>query len=134
MCDFSLQAVRSRPAVVGDELITHNFGTGSRGFAGVNDHHDTAVCVLPGTELAFAREVVAKHCQPSDTIHPATAIFRQINLDNLLTHHDCLEFADGSTAMLAYLAEGQRATVLQLPAAPKTAAEAEAQERVAVLG
>ena len=37
MCDFSLQSVRSRPAKVGDKLVTHNFGTGTRGFAAVDD-------------------------------------------------------------------------------------------------
>ena len=35
MCDFSLQAVRSRPAKVGDKLVTRDFGTGTRGFAAV---------------------------------------------------------------------------------------------------
>ena len=29
MCDFSLQSVRSRPAKVGDKLVTHDFGTGT---------------------------------------------------------------------------------------------------------
>ena len=33
MCDFSLQSVRSRPAKVGDRLVTRDFGTGTRGFA-----------------------------------------------------------------------------------------------------
>ena len=33
MCDFSLQNVRSRPAKVGDKLVTRDFGTGTRGFA-----------------------------------------------------------------------------------------------------
>jgi hypothetical protein len=31
MCDFSLQSVRSRPAKVGDKLVTRDFGTGTRG-------------------------------------------------------------------------------------------------------
>jgi len=56
MCDFSLQSVRSRPAKVGDKLVTRDFGTGTRGFADADDHR-TAVCLMPGTELAFAREV-----------------------------------------------------------------------------
>ena len=56
MCDFSLQSVRSRPAKVGDKLVTHNFGTGSRGFAAVDDF-ELAVCLMPGTELAFTEEV-----------------------------------------------------------------------------
>jgi hypothetical protein len=56
MCDFSLHSVRSRPAQVGDKLVTHNFGTGTRGFAAVDDPK-LAVCLMPGTELAFASEV-----------------------------------------------------------------------------
>ena len=53
MCDYSLQTVRSRPARVGDKLTTHHFNTGTIGFAAPEDAN-TAVCVLPGTELAFA--------------------------------------------------------------------------------
>jgi hypothetical protein len=56
MCDYSLHSVRSRPAKIGDKLMTKDFGTGTRGFAPVTDA-STAVCVLPGTELAFASEV-----------------------------------------------------------------------------
>jgi len=44
MCDFSLQAVRSRPAKVGDKLVTRDFGTGTRGFAAADDP-GLAVCV-----------------------------------------------------------------------------------------
>jgi hypothetical protein len=53
MCDYSLKNVRSRPAKVDDKLITRNFGTGTRGFAAAEDAV-VAVCVLPGTELAFS--------------------------------------------------------------------------------
>jgi hypothetical protein len=56
MCDYSLQNVKSRPAKVGDKLSTHNFGTGTIGFASSQDD-SVAVCVLPGTELSFAGEV-----------------------------------------------------------------------------
>jgi hypothetical protein len=56
MCDFSLQSTQSRPAKIGDKLTTHNFGTGTRGFAAPEDLK-TAVCLLPGTELAFSKEV-----------------------------------------------------------------------------
>jgi len=37
MCDYSLDNVKSRPAQVGDRLITRNFGTGTRGFAAAED-------------------------------------------------------------------------------------------------
>ena len=56
MCDYSLQNVRSRPAKVGDKLTTRDFGTRTRGFAAAEDA-GVAVCVLPGTELAFSSPV-----------------------------------------------------------------------------
>ena len=137
MCDYSLHNVKSRPAKVGDKLTTHNFNTGTRGFAALEDA-STAVCVLPGTELAFAKEV---RCRPSglfswkaSTVNHTTAIFRQINKTEPHTHHDALEFPDGKIVRLTDVFEGQEATVLQLPAQPATTAEAEAQERVAHVG
>ena len=137
MCDFSLQSVRSRPAKVGDKLITRDFGTGTRGFAAADDP-GLAVCVMPGTELAFAAEVA---CLPTGLlgwktkiINHQTAIFRQINKAKLAAHHDALEFPDGRTVLLTFLCEGQAATVLQLPAQPATAAEVDAQKRVTYVG
>jgi hypothetical protein len=56
MCDYSLHHVASRPARVADKLTTRAFGTGTRGFAASEDAR-VAVCVLPGTELAFANPV-----------------------------------------------------------------------------
>ena len=56
MCDYSLQNVKSRPAKVGEKLRTQHFNTGTIGFAAPEDTK-TAVCVLPGTELAFATAV-----------------------------------------------------------------------------
>ena len=137
MCDYSLQSIKSRPARVGDKLTTRNFNTGTRGFAAPEDA-STAVCVLPGTELAFAKAV---RCSPrglfawkANMVAHTTAIFRQINKDNPRTHHDALEFPDGQTVLLTDVFEDQEATVLQLPAYPVTAAEAQAQERVVHVG
>jgi hypothetical protein len=137
MCDYSLQNVKSRPAKVGDRLTTHNFNTGTRGVAAPEDT-STAVCVLPGTELAFATEV---RCGRSGfpgcdvrAFNDTTAIFRQINKDKPYTHHDALEFPDGQIVLLTELFPGQEATVLQLPAQPANAMEAAAQERVALAG
>src|SRR5258707_11627391 len=62
------------------------------------------------------------------------AIFRQINKGALHVNHDALEFPDGNIVLLTRLYEGQNATVLTLPTRPKTAAEAETQERVAYVG
>jgi hypothetical protein len=136
MCDYSLHSIKSRPARVGDKLTTRNFNTGTRGFAAPEDA-STAVCVLPGTELAFAQAV---RCSPRGLfawklmVAHTTAIFRQVNKDNPRTHHDALEFPDGQTVLLTDVFEDQEATVLQLPAQPATSTEAEAQERVAYAG
>jgi len=137
MCDFSLQSVRSRPAKVGDKLVTRNFGTGTRGFASTDDL-GIAVCLLPGTELAFAGEVVSVPGGllgwKTETIKHRTAIFRQVNKDRPATHHDAVEFPDGNIVLLTCLSEGQAATVLQLPARPKTEAEMHEQQRVGFVG
>ena len=120
MCDFSLHAVRSRPAKVGDRLTTHMFNLGTSGFCAPEDER-MAVCLLPGTEVSFADEVRRAPRFPwrERVICYKTAIFRQINLHNLATHHDALEFPNGEVVLLTLLEEGQQATVLQLPAAPR---------------
>jgi hypothetical protein len=131
MCDYSLMHVKSRPASVGDKLRTTNFGTGTRGFAAPDDP-STAVCVLPGTELAFNTEICI-YGAAAPTRHK-TAIFRQVNRAQPHMHHDALELPDGHTVLLTFLCEGQEATVLQLPAQPTTESEARDQERVAYAG
>ena len=137
MCDYSLHSIKSRPAKVGDKLTTRDFGTGTRGFA-ASENPSVAVCVLPGTELAFAHEVerLPTRLWPwhDGAIKHKTAIFRQINKEKIAAHHDALEFPDGRIVLLTFLLEGQQATVLQLPAEPTTASEAEAQRRVTYVG
>jgi hypothetical protein len=135
MCDYSLQNVRSRPAKVGDKLTTRDFGTCTRGFAAPEDA-GVAVCVLPGTELAFSSAVTVIYPRfisgwKVEKLGHATAIFRQVNKNEEWKHHDALEFPDGRIVLLTKLLEGQEATVLQLPAQPTTAAEADAQTRIA---
>ena len=109
MCDYSLQHVATRAAKVSDRLITTKFNNSiTRGFAEVGEPN-VAVCILPGTELAFERDVECDHALgffPTRKLRERVARFRQINMDNPYEHHDALEF----------LCEGQHATVLQLPA------------------
>ena len=137
MCDFSLQSTLSRPAKVGDKLTTHNFGTGTRGFS-AEENPGMAVCLLPGTELAFSEEVATGTFSLLWSKEPIfrhkTAIFRQINKNMPRMHHDALEFPDGKVVLLTSLCEGQEATVLQLPAQPTTATEVEEQKRVEYIG
>jgi hypothetical protein len=135
MCDYSLQNVRSRPAKVGDKLTTRDFGTGTHGFAAAEDAA-VAVCVLPGTELAFSDTVTVSDYSfivgwKVETLAYATAIFRQVNKHDPRVHHDALEFPDGRIVLLTKLMVGQEATVLQLPAQPTTATEADAQKLIA---
>jgi hypothetical protein len=123
MCDYSLHLVASRPATVGDKLVTTAFNDSlTRGFAAVGEPH-VAVCLLPGTEVAFEREVererVFKLFRNQKFIKEKVARFRQINL----------EFPDGQVVLLTRLREGQHATVLQLPASPRATNEAEQQKR-----
>ena len=123
MCDYSLELVASRPAKVGDRLISTGFQhTVSRGFASVDDRN-VAVCLLPGTELAFEEEV---RCDTgfffSRTVGQRTATFRKTNRSQSHRHHDALEFPDGTIVLLTYLCENQIGTVVQLPAtAPSNA-------------
>ena len=129
MCDFSLHAVRSRPAKVGDKLTTRMFNMGTTGFCAPEDNR-MAVCLLPGTELSFADEVRRETNWPwKRSISYKTAVFRQINKDVWCTHHDALEFPDGQLVLLTLLMSGQQATVLQLPADPQKAQEEPAPNR-----
>jgi hypothetical protein len=119
---------------VGEKLVTHDFGTGTRGFAAPEDC-SVAICILPGTEFAFEKPVKYQTTLMfrANTGH-TVAIFRQINKGALHVNHDALEFPDGEIVLLTRLCEGQKAAVLTLPTQPKTAAEVEAQQRVAHVG
>ena len=132
MCDYSLHHVATRPAKIEDKLVVSKFSNSiTRGFAAVGEPQ-VAVCLLPGTEIAFDAHVEGEPSfgigiLPNKKIGQRLARFRQIDMDNAVTHHDALEFPDGQVVLLTRLCEGQRATVLQLPAAARpTNQEAEA--------
>jgi hypothetical protein len=137
MCDYSLHILTSRLAKVGDKLTTRDFGTGTRGFA-ASENQNVAVCLRPGTELSFLRKVtyqsIGMFPLTYQTIRHKTAIFRQINKERVATNHDALEFPDGQIVLLTCLIEGQVATILQLPAEPKTAVEVNLQRQAAFVG
>ncbi|MGO4677087.1 hypothetical protein AB4Z40_29755 [Bosea sp. 2YAB26] len=122
MCDYSLHNVMSTPAKVGDELTTTSFPNSStRGFC-TSAQPEVAVCVLPGTELAFASEIECDRVVgflPHRKMAATMARFRQIDLDKPYAHHDALELPDGQVILLTNLSTGQKATVLQLPAVPQ---------------
>ena len=135
MCDYSLELVASRPAKIGDELVTTRFQNSmTRGFAAMGEPN-VAVCVLPGTEVAFKKEVKYERffaLFPSmkfGTLGKKVAQFRQINTGKQGVHRDALEFPDGEIVLLTRLCEGQQVTVLQLPASPRPVNAAEGQKR-----
>ena len=98
MCDYSLHHVANRPAKIEDKLVATKFRNAiTRGFAAVGQPN-VAVCLLPGTEIAFDENV---ECEPSfgigifpnKKIGQRLARFRQVNMDNPVAHHDALEFS-----------------------------------------
>jgi hypothetical protein len=98
----------------------------TRGFAAVGQPN-VAVCLLPGTEIAFDGNVKCERVGgilPSKKIGQRLARFRQIDIKDPASHHDALEFPDGQIVLLTRLCAGQSATVLQLPmAAHRTSLE-----------
>jgi hypothetical protein len=151
MCDYSLESRLSRPAVVGEEIETFDFG-GTHGFKSVTDpggyQETTAICLLPGTEIAFDAPVQtrewAEWSQPNNTRieHPAATIehkvarFAKVHEGEAFQHHDGLEFPDrlgGETVLLHHLVAGQKATVLQLPADIEAAKKLDESTRPVVI-
>ena len=120
MCDYSLHAVASRPAKVGETLVTTSFyGTSTRGFA-AKDQPGVAVCLLPGTELAFENDVRYNRIWLS-TKSTGFHVARFCSIEPYAPdrHHDALAFPDGNIVLVNLLSEGQYARVLQLPVIPR---------------
>jgi hypothetical protein len=121
MCDYSLHAVATRAAQVDDKLVTTRFvNTLTRGFSAVGEPN-VAVCLLPGTELAFDSDVSwdsgFMFFSRRKKMGARVARFRYVD-SSPNGHRDALEFPDGQTVLLTNLDEGQHATVIQLPARP----------------
>ena len=141
MCDFSLQHIASRPAKVGDKLVTTDFNTGTNGFMPADtlpNETKVAVCVMPGTELAFEDGITTRpfsYFLGSDNKRAVkVARFTQVDKHIMHAHHDAIELPNGEVILLTRLCEGQTATVLQLPAERKNEAEAEAQKHAEFAG
>ena len=134
MCDYSLHNVASRPAKVGDQLVVADFAKSiTRGFAAVGEP-DVAVCLLPGTEVAFEDDVRyhrARSLFRKARVDHKVARFRQVNMHDPLVHHDALEFPDGQIVLVTRLLAGQIATVLQLPLQPMATSEAKTPQKSA---
>ena len=124
MCDYSLHAVASRAAKAGERLVSTSFPrTTTRGFATV-DNRNVAVCLLPGTELAFDREIECTRALFfTRRMGASTARFRQLEIHD--SHRDALELPDGRIVMVTDLKPNQHASVLQLPVTARTPSQAD---------
>src|SRR5258707_924515 len=98
-------------------LECYLFPSGTHGFASPDDPK-VAVCLRPGTEIAFENDVQTDGMMFRMSIGDRLARFRQIDLNKPYQHHNALEFSNGTIVLVTNLAAGQRATVLQLPASP----------------
>jgi hypothetical protein len=117
MCDYSLEHLASRPAKVGDRLVTTSFRSSlTVGFCAVGEP-GVAVCLKPGTELAFEHEIeLPGRFWKARKLGASVARFRRVNEGCRTMHHDALELPGGHVVLLTALQEGQFATVIQLPA------------------
>lgn len=116
MCDYSLHAVASRPAEVGETLVSTRFiNGGTVGFASPAEP-GVAVCLLPGTELAFEKNVRYRGTWfKSHALGFNVAKFCKTAPEMPFQHHDALAFPDGSTVLVNSLIKGQHLKVLQMP-------------------
>ena len=103
MCDYSLESIANRPAKVGEKLVLTQFKNSfTRGFSAVGEP-EVAICLLPGTELDFDRDVECDHPLgffPKKNLGEKVARFRQINLRSHYEHHDAVEFPSGKVVLL----------------------------------
>jgi hypothetical protein len=134
MCDYSLHHVASRPAKVGDKLVTSAFdGSVTHGFCAVGEP-GIAVCLRPGTELAFESDVESNQGtlgglgMEIGELGGKVARFTQIDMDRPAAYHDALEFPNGKIVLVTHLRKAQVATVLQLP----PVAEAAERKEIAI--
>ena len=107
MCDYSLHLIASRPAKVADKLVSVDFVKSiTRGFAEIGQS-EVAVCLLPGTEIAFDNDVQydrAFSMFGRARIEQRVARFRQVNMDDPHVHHDALEFPNHGQIVKDYAA------------------------------
>ena len=104
----------------------------TRGFTAVSEP-DVAVCLLPGTELAFDENVQYERALSPfgrACVDHKVARFRQVNIHDPHVHHDALEFPDGQIVLVTRLVAGQHASVLQLPASTRDHAGAKESVQV----
>ena len=105
MCDYSLEAYRTRPARQGEEYTTHRFPTGTVGFVASGE---TVICMAYDTKLTL--ENIPKEVQVAvgvEASEPATFC----RLENTL-YQDGVRFSNGVEISLQRLGPSVRAHVV----------------------
>jgi len=123
MCDYSLMGVPNRLAREGEDLVVHEFWTGSRGLTqtrygvvkrlfGNLEPERIAVCIPPGARLLLSD--IPEDVQKSFAVGPSEEVtFTQLTA-TANTYRDAVRFANGREILLQRLNKGQRVRVLQL--------------------
>jgi hypothetical protein len=133
MCDYSLHAIASRSAKVGECLVSTCFpGSSTLGFASPKEL-GIAVCLLPGTELAFEKYVrYRRGWFSSRAVNFNVAKFCKLDPEVPQKHHDALAFPDGSAVLVNTLVRGQRLHVLQMPVNGDELRSRTSKERISI--
>jgi len=108
MCDYSLEAYRSRPARKGERYVTNRFESGSIGLTAAGDR-STAVCVAPDMRLRL--QGLPKEVQDRFDVGPDEDV-TFVRLDREPNwYQDGVRFDNGAEVLLQDLGRGVTAFV-----------------------
>lgn len=107
MCDYSLEAYRSRPAREGERYTTHRFPSGAVGFIAPGDAV-TAICMAYDTKLTL--EDIPQAVQKA-TGAQASELVTFSRIENQL-FQDGVRFENGAVISLQQLGTGVQACVV----------------------
>jgi hypothetical protein len=113
MCDYSLEAYRSRPAQLGERYETHLFESYSIGFIAPGDPA-TAVCMACDTKLKL--EGIPERVRREYRVRAnEDVIFTRLEIG---PHRDAVRFANGAEVTLQKLGSGVKASVCNTLVSP----------------
>jgi hypothetical protein len=114
MCDYSLEAYRSRPAREGEQYVTSRFTSGSVGFIAPGDTV-TAICMAYDTRLTL--ENIPQAIRRALGVKAKELVtFARLESDFF---KDGVRFANGAQVTLQRLGPGVKASVDDALVAPK---------------
>jgi hypothetical protein len=114
MCDYSLEAYRSRPAREGEQYVTHRFSSSAIGFIAPGDT-TTAVCMAYDTQLQL--EEIPQTVQAGLGVPAKTrATFARLEGG---VFQDGVRFENGAQITLQQLGPGVKAVVVDALVSPR---------------